>query len=54
MARLVHFETTTNVMGAIAREKEIKGWRRSKKLDLIASHNPGWDDLSEGWFDERA
>ncbi len=36
---------------AIAREKRIKGWVRRKKLDLIASVNPQWADLSEGWYD---
>ena len=54
ITRLVHFEITNNSMGAITRENEIKAWRRSKKLALIASHNPGWDDLSEGWFDKKA
>ena len=34
---------------AIAREKEIKGWRRSKKINLIESMNPRWDDLAEDW-----
>jgi len=36
---------------AIAREKEIKGWRRSKKIRLIESMNPHWDDLAESWTD---
>ena len=36
---------------AIAREKEIKGWRRSKKIKLIESMNPHWHDLAERWFD---
>jgi|SRR5690349_20479873 len=48
--RLVYFESTANVMGAIAREKQIKSWRRAKKLALIASINPGWDDLSSDWL----
>ncbi len=34
---------------AIAREKQIKGWTRKKKFELIASLNPGWRDLSEDW-----
>ena len=34
---------------AIEREKEIKGWRRSKKLRLIESMNPTWDDLARDW-----
>jgi putative endonuclease len=48
--RLVFFEMTTNVMAAIAREKQIKSWRRAKKLALITSLNPGWDDLAEEWL----
>jgi len=47
--RLVHYEQTADVRAAIAREKEIKGWRRSKKVALIEAANPHWDDLSEGW-----
>jgi len=34
---------------AIDREKQLKGWRRSKKIALIESMNPRWKDLSEGW-----
>jgi len=49
VGRLVYFEETPNVEAAIAREKEIKGWRRSKKLGLIRSANPTWRDLSEDW-----
>jgi putative endonuclease len=48
--RLVYFETTANVMAAIEREKQIKSWRRSKKLALIESTNPAWDDLSDSWL----
>jgi len=51
--RLAYFEETNDVKAAIAREKEIKGWRRSKKLDLIKSLNPKWKDLAEGWFDDE-
>ena len=47
---LVYFDSTSNVEGAISREKEIKKWRRSKKIDLIEASNPGWKDLSEGWY----
>jgi putative endonuclease len=49
--RLVHCEETDDIEAAIAREKEIKGWRRSKKIELIEAANPSWIDLSEGWFD---
>ena len=48
---LVYFETFLRVGDAIAREKQIKGWRRSKKVALIASMNPRWDDLSREWPD---
>ena len=50
--RLVHYEVTDSVQAALAREKEIKAWRRSKKIDLIKSSNPTWRDLSDGWYDE--
>ena len=45
--RLVHFEEFGDIHDAIAREKEIKGWRREKKLWLIKRHNPTWADLAE-------
>jgi len=48
--RLVYFEHTGDIRSAIRREKQIKGWVREKKLALIRSMNPGWRDLSEGWF----
>ncbi len=48
--RLVYFEETSDVQSAITREKQIKGWLRSKKIALIESKNPEWKDLSEGWF----
>jgi putative endonuclease len=44
--RLVYFESTGDVRAAISREKEIKGWRRDKKVRLIESVNPDWKDLS--------
>jgi putative endonuclease len=44
--KLVYFEHTTDVNAAIIREKQIKGWLRSKKIGLIKSINPGWKDLS--------
>ncbi len=49
--RLVWFERHQDVRGAIAREKELKGWLRSKKTALIASVNPAWIDLSREWYD---
>jgi putative endonuclease len=50
--RLLYFERTDDVWVAITREKQIKGWRRSKKDDLIRSQNPGWRDLSKDLFDD--
>jgi putative endonuclease len=50
--QLVYFETTPNVRAAIAREKEIKGWRRSRKVALIELENPGWEDLSLRWAEK--
>lgn len=47
---LVYYEEGSNVEDAIYREKEIKGWRRARKLALIEEVNPDWVDLSEGWF----
>ena len=49
--RLVHWEEFADVRDAIAREKEIKGWRREKKVRLVEGVNPGWRDLAEGWPD---
>jgi putative endonuclease len=46
LERLVYFEDTDDVGAAIAREKELKGWRRSKKIALIQRVNPQWSDLS--------
>ena len=47
--KLVFFETTSDVRAAIAREKQIKGWTRAKKIALIESMNPDWKELSEDW-----
>jgi putative endonuclease len=48
---LVYYEATEDVQAAIEREKQIKGWRRDKKLAMIEAVNPDWDDLSESWYD---
>ena len=47
--RLVWFERYCSPTSAIAREKQLKGWIRSKKLALIERNNPTWIDLSENW-----
>jgi putative endonuclease len=50
LTKLVYFEDTIDVNAAITREKQIKGWLRQKKIDLIEEHNPAWDDLFERSF----
>jgi len=47
--RLVHIEVFQYVNAAIRREKEIKGWDRAKRVALIESDNPMWDDLAADW-----
>jgi putative endonuclease len=48
--RLIHAESFAEVRDAIAREKQLKGWTRARKLALIAEMNPAWRDLGEEWF----
>jgi putative endonuclease len=48
-SRLVYFESYDDVYKAIAREKQLKGWVRRKKIALIESTNPRWQDLAEKW-----
>ena len=50
--RLVYVESGNHPRDAIAREKQIKGWSRQKKLDLIESANTGWADLAANWFED--
>jgi putative endonuclease len=45
VTRLVYFEVTSDVRSAIEREKQLKNWRREKKVALVESVNPGWKDL---------
>jgi len=52
--RLVYFEETNDIHSAIAREKQLKGWRRDRKKELINSVNPAWKDLSEDWFEKTS
>jgi putative endonuclease len=51
--RLVYYESFDDVRNAIDREKQIKGWLRMKKIQLIVSVNPSWSDLSEGWYERH-
>ena len=50
---LIYYESTSDINSAIAREKEIKGWLRKKKIALIDSVNPKWKDLSEEWIIDK-
>jgi putative endonuclease len=52
MIDLAYFEATPNIRAAIEREKQIKGWSRSKKIALIESRNPEWRDCAADWCDE--
>lgn len=48
--KLVYYEETTSIESAIEREKQLKGYARSKKDILIITKNPYWEDLSENWY----
>ncbi|HTR64293.1 MAG TPA: GIY-YIG nuclease family protein [Terriglobales bacterium] len=50
VTHLVYLERYTSVIQAIRREKELKDWRREKKVALIEASNPKWHDLSYDWF----
>ena len=53
ITRLAYYEKTSYIHLALEREKEIKGWRRQKKILLIESVNPSWKDLAENWYEEE-
>jgi len=53
VTRLVYFEQYSGIGLAIAREKQIKGLLRSKKIALIESKNPDWKDLSDGYIPDN-
>ena len=52
ITRLVYFDTADDVTVAIAKEKQIKGLLRDKKIELIKTKNPLMVDLSEGWYEK--
>jgi putative endonuclease len=52
VTRLVFFECYASSRLAVERERQIKGWRRSRKLELIEQNNAGWIDLAADWFRE--
>jgi putative endonuclease len=47
--RLVYYEEARSVKAALERERQIKRWRRGKKIELIERFNAGWLDLSRDW-----
>jgi putative endonuclease len=53
VTRLVYFEETSEARSAFARERQIKGWSRLKKVQLVESVNSGWIDLAENWFSKQ-
>ena len=50
VSKLVYYEATGDVTSAIEREKQIKAWRRAKRVALIESMNPNWMDLAKDWY----
>jgi putative endonuclease len=53
ITRLIYFEETQYVLNALEREKEIKGWSRKKKLDLVRRKNPKFEDLAADWYSDQ-
>lgn len=51
VSKLLYLESFSEPTSAIKREKQIKSWRREKKVALIDKENPGWIDLSKDWYD---
>ncbi len=47
--RLVYYEVFKYIDKAIAREKQVKAWTRAKRVALIKTENPTWEDLADGW-----
>jgi putative endonuclease len=48
--RLIHAESFSEILDAIAREKQLKNWSRARKLALIKEDNPDWRDSADEWF----
>ena len=53
VTRLVWYSSYGDIRDAILREKQIKGWLRSKKIALIEAENPTWEDLAKDWFNDH-
>lgn len=50
LTKLVYYEEYSDITTAIAREKHLKGWRRSRKNGLVETVNPEWKDLTDEWY----
>ena len=50
VTRLLYFESYDDVHKALAREKQLKGWSRAKKIPLLERRNPHWTDLASEWY----
>ena len=53
LTQLVYLEEFGDIRTAIEREKQLKGWRRAKKIRLIRTSNPTWRDLADEWYSVR-
>ena len=51
--RLLYYEGHESINQSLAREKQLKGWSRAKKIALIEKTNATWQDLSKDWFTEE-
>ncbi len=49
--QLIYYEETDDVHAAISREKQLKGWMRIRKIQLVQDMNPEWHDLAADWFE---
>ena len=52
VTKLVYYEAANSIEAAFEREKQVKGWLRSKKIAIIESVNPYWEDLAKEWYQE--
>ncbi|MEX2226331.1 MAG: GIY-YIG nuclease family protein [Dehalococcoidia bacterium] len=52
LTKLVFAQPAPDALSAIQREKQIKSWRRDKKISLVEEHNPNWIDLAAIWLGE--
>src|ERR1041384_4531371 len=50
--RLLWFEGHSGPLSMVGRERQLKGWIRARKVQLIESTNAGWRDLAQGWYED--